>query len=214
MLSVNSFDFKSFGEYSIYSDIKDSDYINKLSDQTKIEKGISVLYSITKKILFESIYEKLFPIEQTDNDLEIYNKCNILRNCEIENIFSDKLDLGEIENECMKSLLQMDNEYSPFEKILLFVKVKEILINYLFNYYSKEISKEETFIVLLYIIIKAKPKRLDSTINYLNLFLFEERILYITDLNCLAKISYLLRKKESKELQDIEYLKSFFRKEQ
>ena len=214
MLSVNSFDFKSFGEYSIYSDIKDSDYVNKLSDQTKIEKGISVLYSITKKILFESIYEKLFPIEQTDNDLEIYNKCNILRNCEIENIFSDKLDLGEIENECMKSLLQMDNEYSPFEKILLFVKVKEILINYLFNYYSKEISKEETFIVLLYIIIKAKPKRLDSTINYLNLFLFEERILYITDLNCLAKISYLLRKKESKELQDIEYLKSFFRKEQ
>ena len=214
MLSLHSFDFKSFGEYSIYSDIKDSDYVNKLSEEIKIEKGISVLYSITKKILFESLYEKLFPIEQTDIDLEIYNKCSILRNCEIENIFTDKLDLGEIENECNKYLLQIDKEYSPFEKISLFVKVKEILINYLFNYYSKEISKEETFIVLLYIIIKSKPKRLDSTINYLNLFLFEERTLFINDLNCLIKISYLLRKKESKELCDIEFLKSFFRKEQ
>ena len=115
------------------------------------------------------IYHKIFYDSSSENDNKIFEICEKYNSIKISDI-NDKI---KYDDEKMVQIMahfvhNMENEMSPKNKINEF-EIIDMIIKDIINIY--EYNEAYYYYILLYVFIKAKPKMLDSTLKYINIYL-------------------------------------------
>ena len=119
------------------------------------------------------LYKKLYPSRPTKMDIKFYNKCCRLDFIKPENLIKDKNMVNEnLWKTSMKYINEMDNKYTPADKIKCIAKAFSILQNSItFCSGKNELGVDDTIKPMIYILIKSKPKNIFSNFNYSQLYL-------------------------------------------
>ena len=119
------------------------------------------------------IYDKLYPLNPIKDDIKFYKKCCRLNFIKIENVVKEKSLLNENMLEASKKYInEADNKYTPADKIKCMAKAFSILQNSMaFCSGKNELGVDDTLKPLIYVVIKAQPKRIYSNFTYAELFL-------------------------------------------
>ena len=119
------------------------------------------------------LYDKLYPLNRIKDDIKFYKKCCRLEFIKPENVLKDKNILNENMLEASKKYInEVDNKCTPADKIKCMAKAFSILQNSItFCSGKNELGVDDTLKPLIYLVIKAKPKRIFSNFNYAELFL-------------------------------------------
>jgi len=122
------------------------------------------------------LYDKLYPKEPTQKDNQFYKKCCRLDFIKPENYIKDKNMINEkLWLTAMELINEMDRKYTPFEKVRSFGKAFLILQNSItFCSGKDELGIDDTLTVLVYVILKSKPRNIVSNSKYCQLFLNPE----------------------------------------
>ena len=156
-------------------------YFKCLKSKIKLEKVVerfpqeeieSIMVELENYILYK-LYDKLYPSKSTKVDAKFYKKCCRLDFIKPENIITDKNIYNEnLWNLSIKYLNELDNKYTPQDKMKLVIKSFGILQNSIsFCSGKKELGVDDTIKPLIYVLIKAKPKNIFSNYNYSQLFM-------------------------------------------
>ena len=122
----------------------------------------------------EKLHDKIFPNIRSDNDIKINNICLKLSWVEPINLIRNKKNyiLDSILPIIISNFKKIDEEKSPRKNILNIKNIFKCIDQAQnFDYYNKKvIGTNELIDILSYSIIKAQPKRAESNILYLKLF--------------------------------------------
>ena len=126
-----------------------------------------------ENFIFLKLYDKLYPTISSKADIKFYKKCCRLDFVKPHNLITDKNFVNEkLWKISMDYINEMDNKFSPFEKIKCIQKAFSILQNSIsFCSGKKELGVDDTINPLIYILLKAKPKNIYRNFNYCQLFL-------------------------------------------
>ena len=119
------------------------------------------------------LYDKLFPSQKSKLDNKFYNKCCRLDFIKPENLIKDKNIVNEnLWEASMNYINEMDNKYTPTDKIKSIAKAFSILQNSItFCSGKNELGVDDTIKPLIYVVLKSKPKSIFSNYNYSQLYL-------------------------------------------
>ena len=156
------------------------DLKNLLKNETIMERYSkeefdTIMFELENYILYK-LYGKLFPAEPTKKDKKFYNKCCRLSFIKPEALIKDKNAINEKLWETSIVLInELDEKFTPVDKVEKFGKAFAILQNSLtFSSGKNDLGIDDTIAILIYVIIKAKPKNLFSNSKYCQLFLNAE----------------------------------------
>ena len=123
--------------------------------------------------LLYKLYDKLFPLNQTKYDIKFYKKCLRLGFVEPEHLINDKNTIDKkLCETSMYYINDMDNKYTPSEKIKCMGKAFNILQNSItFSTGKNELGVDDTIKPLIYMILKSKPQKIYSNFKYCQLYL-------------------------------------------
>jgi hypothetical protein len=118
-------------------------------------------------------YDKLFPLKQSKEDIKFYKKCCRLDFIKPENLIKDKNIVNEnMWKTSMKYINEIDNKFTPADKIKCFAKAFSILQNSIaFCSGKNELGVDDTLKPLIYVLLKAKPKNIFSNYKFSLLYL-------------------------------------------
>ena len=119
------------------------------------------------------LYDKLFPTKKSKEDIKFYKKCCRLDFIKPENIIKDKNIVNEnMWKTSMKYINEMDDKFTPADKIKCFAKAFGILQNSIaFCSGKNELGVDDTIKPLIYVVLKAKPKNIFTNYKYCQLYL-------------------------------------------
>ena len=126
--------------------------------------------------IMNNIYHKLVPYSRTKKDIFIHNKCKRLHWVKPVHLIKDQKVVNEkLWQLAMEYINNMDNETTPTAKIKCFNKAFGILQNSItFCTGKDELGVDDSLQVLIYVIIKAQPKKIWTNFNYARLFIDPE----------------------------------------
>ena len=181
-----------------------SDILNGTSD-VRIYDGIDTYLSLIKKeilkdklfndfsdeeileciekienFLFKKLYKKVFPITNLDKDSLFFNKCRRVYWITPELLGINKKYLNEyLWAIASNHLKNMDEEKCPFDKLKCVQRAFIILNNcIIFCSGKKEGAGVDDIVpILIYIIVKIKPKRIYSNFNYIKALIHPSKLL-------------------------------------
>ncbi len=123
--------------------------------------------------IFEKLHEKIFPKIQSKDDKIIYKRCFELSWIEPKHVFVKKKYLihDDFFKDIVEYMKRIDIERSPKKK----VDACNILVNYVeniifFNEGNKKSGADERTPFLLYAVIKAKPTKMKTNLEYMKIF--------------------------------------------
>ena len=139
------------------------------------EEFDTILFELENYILYK-LYTKLFPSEQTKKDIKFYKKCCRLNFIKPEALIKDKKAINEKLWQASIILInELDAKFTPVDKVEKFGKAFGILQNSLtFSSGKNDLGIDDTIPILIYVMIKAKPKNIFSNSKYCQLFLNPE----------------------------------------
>ena len=192
---------KSFIElFPSFADVNESDPI-EYEEQLEVDKVINRYFMLIKQHLksnermlrytndefnavnealqnyiMNNIYHKLVPYSRTKKDIFIHNKCKRLHWVKPFHLIKDQKVVNEkLWQLAMEYINSMDNETTPTAKIKAFNKAFGILQNSItFCTGKDELGVDDSLQVLIYVIIKAQPKKIWTNFNYARLFIDPE----------------------------------------
>ena len=184
--------------------IKNDILLSKLT----IEEFYQVLYGLENYIL-KKLYQKFYPTKQSKVDKFIYKKCSKLSFIKPDNIIKDKKFKNLNENLLKISIeyvKEMDNNKTPMDKINCFGKAMNFLSNSMeFNSGKADFGVDDLLPLLIYIVIKAKPERLDTNYNYCLLYLNKDlnKRQYGSILTQIGLITNIIKKMKYTDLNNV-----------
>ena len=148
---------------------------DKMSRYTTQEEFGSVNEAIQNYIM-SKIHDKLVPCTRTKKDIFIHNKCKRLHWVRPKHLIKDqKLVNEKLWTLAMEYINNMDNEKTPSSKIKCFNKAFAILQNSItFCTGKDELGVDDSLQVLIYVLIKAQPKKIWTNFNYARLYIDPE----------------------------------------
>ena len=160
-----------------FKELKNSIKSSKILSKISLEEATEILYELENHIL-KKLYSKCFPTKEIKEDTFIYKKCMRLSFIKPDNIIKDEKfknineKLLEISIDYVK---EMDNKNTPMGKITSFGNAMNFLSNSMkFNSGKEGFGVDDILPLLIYIVIKAKPKKLYTNYNYSLLYLNSE----------------------------------------
>jgi hypothetical protein len=162
----------AFFEYlDIVKDIIRKDLQNEEDCEVAIEE--------IEKHITSSMFQRVFPFVASANDLKLYNRAR-----EHEWIKPEHLDIIPANrNESMwkfaiEALRNIDNYRSPAEKLSCFVSCMSIIVNVLSLMSSGGgVGTDDSLPLIIYIVLKAQPKRMYSNLNYISKFRHQSKMI-------------------------------------
>ena len=147
---------------------------DKMSRYTQEEIG-SVNEAIQNYIM-SKIHDRLVPCTRTKKDIFIHNKCKRLHWVKPKHLIKDqKLVNEKLWKLAMEHINNMDNEKTPSSKIKCFNKAFAILQNSItFCTGKDELGVDDSLQVLIYVLLKAQPKKIWTNFNYARLYIDPE----------------------------------------
>ena len=171
--------YKTFDNYMaiIRKRIRSPSDINKNLFKNLNEKECDNVIEIIENFIFNQIYKYIYPKDFLKEDKEFYEKTICLdwilpKHLEIEKYYIEQLGMAEV---CLK---KFDIARSLFDK-LGYIKDAFTSINNNIKYSegkTEEAGQDEMMPIFQYILIKAKPKRMRTNINYINCFINEDQL--------------------------------------
>ena len=158
-----------------FKDLRNLIKKEKIITRFSSEEFESISYELENYILFK-LYDKLFPAESTKTDIKFYKKCCRLDFVKPENLIKDKKMINEkLWEASMALIVEMDEKYTPADKVKNFGKAFGILQNSItFSSGKNDLGIDDTITTLIYVILKSKPKNIFSNSKYCQLFLNPE----------------------------------------
>ena len=162
----------AFFEYlSIIKDIIKKD----LQSEDDIEMAIEEV----EKHITSCMFSHIFPKESSPSDRKLYNQT-----LQHEWIKPEHLDIIPAHrNEAMwkfaiEALQNIENYRSPADKLNCFVNCMSIIVNVLSLMSSGGgIGTDDSLPIIIYIVLKAKPERLYSNLNYISKFRHQSKMI-------------------------------------
>ena len=132
----------------------------------------SIVIELENYVLFK-LYDKLYPTKSSKDDIRFYKKCVRLDFVKPHNLITDKNIVNEnLWNICMNFLNEMEDKFTPADKIKCISKAFTILQNSItFCSGKKELGVDDTIKPLIYILLKTRPKNIFTNYNYCQYFL-------------------------------------------
>lgn len=154
----------------------------------------SIFYEVTSYII-SKLYKKLYSDFPDKSDISFFQKCVSLDWIKPNQIVHDKQIIDEkLWETSMKYLEQMDRAKSPLNKINAFSQASKIIQSSIsFCSGKNELGVDDSLNVFIYIVLKAKPKRIMSNIKFISMYLNKElqkkdKGLLLTQLNMVVQI--------------------------
>ena len=142
------------------------------------EKNFEYIYNKIYDYLMEKLYIKLFPIEPTLIDIQIFQNCYKHLWIEFSNLFQGNKNyiFDNYLPDSINYFQKFENEKSPRKKLLFIKEIYNCIYN-LGKFNGDEVEGADEEIVLLnYTIIKSKPERLYSNCMFSECFLGEKKL--------------------------------------
>ena len=183
--------FPNLMKYQINQDINPIDIIKELSINKEIENYFKIIeekiinkeiieknqYQISykekiKDYIMNKIYEKIYPPEPDEKDMEIFKKTMSLSWVEPNLIFKKDYIFDNILPDILNEFKQINIIKSPYQKLDSIKKIFKLIDNIIiFNEgEEKEIGLDDITPVLNYVSIKAHPFRINTDINFIKIF--------------------------------------------
>ena len=130
------------------------------------DEYISICYDLENYILLK-LNQKIFPVRPAECDEFIHKKCERLNFLKPENVITDKKMINKnLLLTVTEYINKMDEKYTPVDKINMFGKAFQILQNSMtFNSGKSDLGVDDVLPLLIYVMIKAKPKMIYT--NYM-----------------------------------------------
>ena len=184
--------------------IKNQEIMSKLS----ADEYMQVIYGIENYIL-RKLYPLCYPIKQSKEDLFIYKKCirlyfikphNIIKDKKFRNINEKLLGIS------IDYIKEMDDKNSPMDKIDSFGKALNFLSNSMeFNSGKEDFGVDDLLPLLIYIVIKSRPQKLQSNYSYCMNFINKDLLKkqYGSLLTQIGIIKDIIKNMKYNELNDV-----------
>ena len=153
-----------------FHDMKNVLKNENIMEQYSKEEFDTILFELENYILYK-LYTKLFPSAQTKKDIKFYKKCCRLNFIKPEALIKDKKAINEKLWQASIILInELDAKFTPVDKVEKFGKAFGILQNSLtFSSGKNDLGIDDTIPILIYVMIKAKPKNIFSNSKYCQL---------------------------------------------
>lgn len=137
---------------------------------------LNAIHDDLTNYIVSKIYDKIFPKKRTKKDIKIYKKCKRLEWIKPKHLIKDQKVINEgLWKTAMDYINEMDNEKTPSNKIKSFGKAYAILQNSItFCTGKDELGVDDSIQVLIYVMLKAKPKRILTNFNYARIYIDPE----------------------------------------
>ena len=151
---------------------KEIDKIKGEELKKQIELETEKVFKEVSYYIMTKIYDKLFPVESDSYDLKIYQQCVMLSWIVPHHIGKiQKINSENFLPDSVGYIKKLDDIKNPYQKMEIFSKVSEMILNTLnFCVGKVEGGVDDTLPLLLFVIIKAQPKRFSSNMNYIELY--------------------------------------------
>jgi len=126
-----------------------------------------------EKYIMRKIHKKIYPKQQSEEDIEMQSKLAKLGWVKPEQLdIKEKFRSEEMWALAVEALLEMDKMTSPQEKLEVFVDCISMITDLLTMNSSKHEppGADDTLPILIYVLIKANPPRLCSNLNFISKF--------------------------------------------
>jgi len=142
------------------------------------ERKKNVLHDL-ENYIFRKMYKRNFPEENLEEDNIFYQKCEAYNWIKPEHLLiKEKMRNEIIWEKGIDILKNMDNEKSPIDKLNCIRSVEYLILNSI-NFCLCESDSiagaDDLYPIFAYLVLKSKPKRFISNINYINCFLYGEK---------------------------------------
>jgi hypothetical protein len=129
--------------------------------------------------ILRKMYKRNFPEEILEEDNIFYQKCKAFSWIKPEHLLiKEKMRNEIIWEKGIDMLKNMDNEKSPIDKLNCIRSVEYLILNSI-NFCLCErdsiAGADDLYPIFAYLVLKSKPKRFISNINYINCFLYGEK---------------------------------------
>ena len=194
-LTIENFP-KKFPNLVKYQEMQDADIFeiqNKLHFPQQIQKYIELIRKYLRihnvqnieqmmdKIydyLMGKIYDKIYPIEPSEEDNKIFQKSVLLSWTKPKHFLKSKKEFvfGSFEKDCMELFKLLDIEKSPRKKLMnldgIFNSITFLLR---FNGKGQDVGVDDQMPILNYAFIKAQALRMNSNVRFMELYIGESK---------------------------------------
>ena len=142
------------------------------------ENNFEYIYNKIYDYLMEQLYIKLFPIEPSLIDIQIFQNCYKHLWIEFSNLFQGNKNyiFDNYLPDSINYFQKFENEKSPRKKLLFIKEIYNCIYN-LGKFNGDEVEgADEELVLLNYTIIKSKPERLYSNCMFTECFLGEKKL--------------------------------------
>ena len=159
-------------------------YFKDIKNLVKKEKIISKyssdeLWSIgieLENYILHRLYDKIYPKLESNKDKFIYKKCSRLSFIKQQNYIKDNIKISEnLINIAIEYINKMDQKHTPVDKIKMFGKAFGLLQNSMtFSCGKSELGIDDILPLLIYVILKSKPKMINTNYNFCKYYINPE----------------------------------------
>lgn len=191
-----------------FKELKKSINNQEVMSKLSVDEFLQVIYGIENNIL-RKLYPLCYPIKQSKEDLFIYKKCirlyfikphNVIKDKKFKNINEKLLDVS------IDYIKEMDSKNSPMDKINSFGKALNFLSNSMeFNSGKVDFGVDDLLPLLIYIVIKSRPQKLQSNYSYCMNFINKDLLKkqYGSLLTQMGVIKDIIKNMKYNELTDV-----------
>ena len=160
------------------------DYLQIVRDIVKkelqSEEDIEMCLEEIEKHITSNMFHHIFPRDASAGDLKLYN-----RTLEYDWVKPEHLDIIPANrNEAMwkfaiEALRSIENYRAPADKLNGFVDCMSIIVNVLslMSSGSGGVGTDDSLPIVIYVVLKAKPQRLYSNLNYISKFRHQSKMI-------------------------------------
>ena len=178
--------------------------INNREEEFNIGKGKISIYNNIVDYIFTKIYDKMFPIESSMDDLLIYQNCIRYSWVTLDLLIDKNYVLDNLIPSTNKYFKMLDHEKSPEKKTNLLRKIDEI-IKKTSEFNSENAGQDELNPFYLYIIIQAQIQKLSSNLKYIQYYIPKNEF----ETPMFATIQTILMELERFSFESLPYAKNF-----
>ena len=158
-----------------FTELKNIINEEKIMSRFSKEESSLIIYELDNYILSQ-LYEKIFPVKETKEDIFFYNKSIRLNFIKPENVIKDK---AMINKKLLEYAIDYVNEIktkkTPVDKLINFGKAIDIIKNSItFNSSKTDLGLDDTLSFIIYIVIKSEFKNIYTNLNYCKLYMNQE----------------------------------------
>lgn len=156
-------------------------YLNHISLNLNLKKlypkeGAKVIKERLFEYILTKLYEKIYPKNPSHEDLMININCIKYSWIEPKHFFQNEFDKNYdlFIDDIKECLIELEKVKTPNKKLDILLQMFNIIEKISVFNGKKDVNTDEELEIISYLFIKAQPKRINSDLEYINIFIKED----------------------------------------